>query len=59
MDNDFFAFVASLIYNNRDNVEAVLGGGWNKYNGDQHQKTLDEVISVIEDRTQTFLDERG
>ena len=34
MDNDFFAFVASLIYNNRDNVEAVLGGGWNKYNGD-------------------------
>ena len=34
MDNDFYAFVASLVYNNRDNVEAVLGGGWNKYNGD-------------------------
>ena len=34
MDNDFYAFVASLVYNNRNNVEAVLGGGWNKYNGD-------------------------
>ena len=34
MDNDFFAFVASLVYNNRENVEAILGGGWNKYSGD-------------------------
>ena len=34
MDNDFFAVVASLMYNNHDNVEAVLGGGWNKYDGD-------------------------
>ena len=34
MDNDFFAFVASLVYNNHDNIEAVLGGGWNKYDGD-------------------------
>ena len=34
MDNDFFAVVASLVYNNRENVEATLGGGWNKYSGD-------------------------
>ena len=34
MDNDFFAFVASLVYNNHDNIEAILGGGWNKYDGD-------------------------
>ena len=34
MDNDFYAFVASLIYNNQDNIEAILGGGWNKYDGD-------------------------
>ena len=34
MDNDFFAVVASLVYNNHDNIEAILGGGWNKYDGD-------------------------
>jgi iron complex outermembrane receptor protein len=34
MDNDFYGVVASLLYNNRDNLEAVLGGGWNRYDGD-------------------------
>ena len=34
MKNDFYGAVASLIYNNRDNLEAALGGGWNKYDGD-------------------------
>jgi iron complex outermembrane receptor protein len=34
MDNDFYGVVASLLYNNHDNLEAVLGGGWNRYDGD-------------------------
>ena len=34
MDNDFYAMVASLVYNNRQDIEATLGGGWNKYSGD-------------------------
>jgi len=34
MDNDFYGAVASLIYNNHDRLEAILGGGWNKYDGD-------------------------
>ncbi len=34
MDNDFYAVVASLVYNNREGVEATVGGGWNKYDGD-------------------------
>ena len=34
MDNDFFAVVASLVYNNREGIEATVGGGWNKYDGD-------------------------
>ena len=34
MANDFYGVVASLIYNNRSNLEAVVGGGWNKYDGD-------------------------
>ena len=34
MDNDFYGVVASLNYNNRKNLQATLGGGWNKYDGD-------------------------
>lgn len=34
MDNDFYGAVASLVYNNRRNIEAAFGGGWNKYDGD-------------------------
>ncbi|MBO5592780.1 MAG: TonB-dependent receptor [Prevotella sp.] len=34
MDNDFYGVVASLNYNNRQNLQATFGGGWNKYDGD-------------------------
>ena len=34
MDNDFYAMVASLMYNNHEGIEAIVGGGWNKYSGD-------------------------
>ena len=34
MDNDFYGVVASLNYNSRENLQATLGGGWNKYDGD-------------------------
>ena len=34
MANDFYGVVASLLYDNHKNIEAVLGGGWNKYDGD-------------------------
>ncbi len=35
MDNDFYGVVASLDYNNRKNLEVIVGGGWNRYTGDQ------------------------
>jgi iron complex outermembrane receptor protein len=35
MDNDFYGIVASANFNNRNNLKATLGGGWNKYDG-QH-----------------------
>ena len=35
MDNDFFGAVASLLYDNHNGLQAVLGGGWNRYNGAQ------------------------
>jgi len=34
MDNDFYGAVASLIFDNHDNLQAILGGGWNKYDAD-------------------------
>ena len=34
MLNDFYGVVASLNYNNHQNLQATLGGGWNKYDGD-------------------------
>ncbi len=34
MDNDFYGAVASLNFDNHFNLQATLGGGWNKYDGD-------------------------
>lgn len=34
MLNDFYGVVASMNYNNHQNLQATLGGGWNKYDGD-------------------------
>ena len=34
MANDFYGAVTSLNYNNRQDLQLTLGGGWNKYDGD-------------------------
>ena len=34
MDNDFYGAVASLNFDNHYNMQATIGGGWNKYDGD-------------------------
>ncbi len=34
MDNDFFGFVSSLNYDNKNGLTAIFGGGWNRYIGD-------------------------
>ena len=34
MDNDFYGAVASIVYDNKQNLQATIGGGWNKYKGD-------------------------
>ncbi len=36
MANDFYGAVASIQYDNKSNLQAVLGGGWNKYKGDHY-----------------------
>ncbi len=34
MANDFYGAIASVTYNNLAGLQMVLGGGWNKYDGD-------------------------
>ncbi|MBR1519669.1 MAG: TonB-dependent receptor [Bacteroidaceae bacterium] len=40
MDNDFYGFIASLNYDNKQGLTASLGGGWNKYDGDHFGNIL-------------------
>ena len=40
MGNDFYGAIASLNYNNRRNLTANIGGGWNKYDGDHFGNVL-------------------
>ncbi len=40
MDNDFYGAIASLNFNNKKNLEASLGGGWNKYDGDHFGRVI-------------------
>lgn len=40
MANDFYGAVASLTYNNHKDIEASVGGGWNKYDGDHFGKVI-------------------
>lgn len=51
MDNDFYGAVADLTYH-RGNLNATLGGGWNKYDGDHFGK----VIWVKDPATELFPD---
>ena len=50
MDNDFYGVVASLTYDNKGNLQAILGGGWNRYDGDHYgltpwvKKPVDELF---------------
>ncbi|MBQ9651025.1 MAG: TonB-dependent receptor [Prevotella sp.] len=40
MDNDFYGAVASLVYDNKTDIEASFGGGWNKYDGDHFGRVV-------------------
>ena len=47
LNNDFYGAVASLVYDNKKDLEASFGGGWNKYDGDHYGKVTWTDISVI------------
>lgn len=36
MDNDFYGAIASFDYDNKSNLRATIGGGWNRYDGDHY-----------------------
>ena len=47
LNNDFYGAVASLVYDNKKDLETSFGGGWNKYDGDHYGKVTWTDISVI------------
>lgn len=49
LDNDFYGFVASVNYDNRKNLTATLGGGWNKYDGDHFG-----LVTWVQNPVETF-----
>ena len=40
MGNDFFGAVASVNYDNHKGLQANIGGGWNKYDGDHYGRLI-------------------
>lgn len=40
MENDFYGAIAALNYDNGNGIQATVGGGWNKYDGDHFGKLL-------------------
>ncbi|MCF0244762.1 MAG: TonB-dependent receptor [Bacteroidaceae bacterium] len=40
MGNDFYGIVASVNYNDNNRLQAVLGGGWNRYSGNHFGRVL-------------------
>ncbi|WP_411556588.1 TonB-dependent receptor [Maribacter sp. TH_r10] len=40
LDNDFYGTVFSAHYNNNNNLDLILGGGWNKYEGKHYGEVI-------------------
>ena len=40
MGNDFYGAIASVNFDNKTNLTANIGGGWNKYDGDHYGNVL-------------------
>ena len=45
MENDFYGAVASLNFDNKQGLEATVGGGWNKYDGDHFGRVIWQSVN--------------
>lgn len=43
MDNDFYGAIASINYDNKKDLKATLGAGWNRYDGEHFGKVIWET----------------
>ena len=43
MDNDFYGAIANINYDNKSNLKATLGSGWNRYDGEHFGKVIWET----------------
>jgi len=58
LDNDFYGFTYSLNYE-QNGFSAVLGGGWNKYQGDHFGEIIDSEYFRIADIPERYYDGIG
>lgn len=58
MGNDFYGVVASMVYDNHSNLEATVGGGWNRYDGDHfgHVIWIKEAPAAYHDNFNYYKD---
>ena len=45
MDNDFYGAIASINYDNKKDLKATLGAGWNRYDGQHFGKVIWETTT--------------
>lgn len=43
MNNDFYGAIASINYDNKKDLKATLGAGWNRYDGEHFGKVIWEM----------------
>ncbi|MDT0678432.1 TonB-dependent receptor [Autumnicola musiva] len=55
LDNDFYGTVFSLNYEN-EKVDAVLGGGWNRYEGDHFGEVIYTLFARNNNPDETYYD---
>lgn len=59
MANNFYGAVGSLQYDNRNGLQLIIGGGWNKYDGDHYGRVIKVGDKEITDDRAPYYDNNG
>lgn len=56
LDNYFYGFTFSVNYDNHKNLQAFLGGAWNKYDGDHYGEVIksDNAVDILSGKRYYF-----
>ena len=59
LDNDFYGFTYSGIFEGNDKLKLILGGAWNKYDGDHFGEVIWAQFASSSSNTQRYYDNKG